>query len=108
MTIELGNFSREILDTNDFSLCKYIEKNGLSKTRLYLMTKKKSSSKVVRDYEYSFSSDSDFDEPKEQQPKEPKLNVIDISLPKQLDSFKAFKVLCDSTLYNPAYWSMFD
>ena len=75
MNFELGNFSGETLVAKEFSLSNYIEHNSLSKTRLYLMTKKKSSSQIFREYAAP-SSDSDFEDEKEQKPN---TNIINIS-----------------------------
>ena len=44
----LGNYHQKIIDEGDFNLINYIHKNKFTKTRLYLVTKKKSISQIER------------------------------------------------------------
>ena len=45
----LGNYQQKIIDEDNFNLINYIHRNKFTKTRLYLVTKKKSISQIERD-----------------------------------------------------------
>ena len=45
----LANYQQKIIDEDNFYLINYIHKNKFTKTRLYLVTKKKSISQIERD-----------------------------------------------------------
>ena len=45
----LGNYQQKIIDEDNFNLINYIHENKCTKTRLYLVTKKKSISQIERD-----------------------------------------------------------
>ena len=61
---QLGNFKGDIIDENSeglFQLTEYINLHKLSKTRLYLMTKKISVAQLLRKFGKDDNSDDDFE-----------------------------------------------
>ena len=63
MDVKLGNFKRDVIrDVYSFNLENYIKANKLTKTRLYIMTKKLSPSQLIKSMNSTVNvSDSDED-----------------------------------------------
>ena len=62
--INLGNYKGELIKGNEFenfTLSEYIRINKISKTRLYMSTRKKSPNRMILDQANSFTCASDDD-----------------------------------------------
>ena len=66
MDVTLGNFKREVIeDVYAFNIANYIKANKLTKTRLYIMTKKLSPSQLIKSMRSTVNvsnSDEDSDD----------------------------------------------
>ena len=64
MTLQLGNYKEEVINKTSFTIQEYITKHRLSKTRIYLMSKRKSHAEIMNEIAQStfrFESDDGND-----------------------------------------------
>ena len=63
MTLQLGNYKGEVINKTSFTIQQYITKHRLSKTRIYLMSKRKSHAEIMNEIAQStFHVESDDDD----------------------------------------------